>query len=251
MKTLLLLISFLFVSCGSYVDSLHREIDGSNRKSKKKDKFSMYRNQKGKGMENDEKVTLTALTQDPTQNYEPKVRRNYRPLAKRTSAKDFVDNDNAGSLWSTEMADGYLFARDAHKKIGDIIVMKVQGKLKNEITAELKRAFPAPKKKKKADAEAKDGKKKDAKADEAQVAQKESADEQENAEESKIYDQVSSVIAEEVNKDYVLIRGQKEVIFRNNKHLVEVQALVPRKDLQEDDTILSASVLESNITVLR
>lgn len=250
MKILLFLLTFIFVSCGSYVDSLHREMDGRNAKSKKKDKFSMYRNGKGKNGEEENKVTLTSLAQDPTLNYEPKVKRNYRPLTKRTSARDLVDNDNAGSLWSSELSDGYLFARDAHKKIGDIIVMKVQGKLKNEITAELKRAFPAPKKKKKPEGEPKDPKKKDAKSEE-KVAQKEAADEKEDAEESKVYDQVSSVIAEEVNKDYVLIRGQKEVIFRSNKHLVEIQALIPRKDLQEDDTILSSTVLESNITVLR
>ncbi|MFZ4712799.1 MAG: flagellar basal body L-ring protein FlgH [Bacteriovoracaceae bacterium] len=239
---LLFLLTFLF-GCSGYINDMHREMDGKNKK--KKDNLDMYRK---KGQSYDPKNPTTLSSSNP--NFEPKIKRQYRPSNRRVQAKDLVDNDSNGSLWSSEMADGYLFARDAHKKNGDIIILKVQGKLKNEITAELKRAFPAPKKKKKPSTTketAADAKK--PAAPEA-VAAKDTTEE-DVSDEVKIYDQISSVISEEVNRDYVLIRGQKEVIFRSDKHLVEVQALVPRKDLMEDDSVLSASILESNVAIIR
>ena len=56
---------------------------------------------------------------------------------------------------------------------------------------------------------------------------------------------------EEISKDHLLIRGQKFLLFRNRKHLVEVQALVARKDIMDDDTVDSTQVLESTVTILR
>lgn len=227
------------------------KMDGRNAKAKKKDQFSMYRGDK-KGQSYDPKNPAT-LSNLENNNFQPKIKRQYNPVNRRTQAQDLVDNDHSGSLWGGQSHDGYLFARDVYKKHGDIIVMKVQGKLKNDITAELKRAFPSPKKKKKAAAKkgavGPDGK--PAKPEEEKVADATPKDEQDVAEDGKVYDQISSIIAEEVNKDYILLRGQKEVIFRSDKHMIEIQALVPRKDLLEDDTVLSSTILESNVTVVR
>lgn len=253
MKMIIFSFLFLFVSCAGYVNSIHKEIDG--HKKKKKDNFSLYRKKKGSAI--DDKITLTKGPDDEG-DFEPRIKRQYKPVAKaRVSAQDLQDNESAGSLWSSETADGYLFSRDAHKNNGDIIVVKVQGKLKNEITSELKRAFPAPKKKtvkkdkdkddKEKDKDGKDGEK-------TEVAKNDDAnnkDEEHVSDETKVYDQISSVVIEEVNKEYVLLRGQKEVIFRGNKRFIELQALIPRKDILEDDTVLSSHVLESNILVVR
>lgn len=255
MKILLCTLLLFFVSCAGYVNSIHRELDGNSGKKKNKDNFSLYRKKKG-GNPND-KITLTKGSEE-AEDFEPRIKRQYKPLVKaRVSAQDLQDNDSAGSLWSSETADGYLFSRDAFKKSGDIIVVKVQGKLKNEITSELKRAFPATKKKtvkkddkdKDKDKEKKDGEKTDVAKDEpGNPANK---DDEHVSDETKIYDQISSVVIEEVNKDYVLLRGQKEVIFRSNKRFVELQALIPRKDILEDDTVLSSHILESNISIVR
>ena len=246
MKILVIFLSLFLFGCSNYINQLNRSMDKDYSKKKKKDSFDMYRKN---GQSFDPKNPLTLSSSNP--NFEPRIKRQYRPSNKRVQAKDLIDNDNNGSLWSSELADGYLFARDSHKKNGDIIVLKVQGKLKNEITSELKRAFPAPKKKKKPAAakDAADAKKPGTPGADEKVAK--DSNEEDVAEDTKVYDQISSVISEEVNKDYVLIRGQKEVIFRSDKHLVEVQALIPRKDLAEDDTVLSANILESNITVIR
>lgn len=250
MKILIFSFLFLFFSCAGYVNSIHKEIDGHG-KNKKKDNFALYRKNK-KGI--NDKITLTKGAED-AEEFEPRIKRQYKPLAKaRVSAQDLQDNDSAGSLWNSETADGYLFSRDAFKKSGDIIVVKVQGKLKNEITSELKRAFPAVKKKVSKDKDkdkAKDGKE----GEKPEVAKSDdnpaNKEEEHVSDETKIYDQISSVVIEEVNKDYVLLRGQKEVIFRSNKRFVELQALIPRKDILEDDTVLSSHILESNISIVR
>lgn len=254
MKILFLSFLFLFVSCAGYVNSIHRELDGKNGKKKPKDNFSLYRKKKSGNL--NDKITLTKGPEE-TEDFEPRIKRQYKPVTKaRVSAQDLQDNDSAGSLWSSETADGYLFSRDAFKKSGDIIVVKVQGKLKNEITSELKRAYPVAKKKSVKDDKNKEKEKDKKESDKPEVAKNEenptnNKDEESVSDETKIYDQISSVVIEEVNKDYVLLRGQKEVIFRSNKRFVELQALIPRKDILEDDTVLSSHILESNISIVR
>ena len=36
-----------------------------------------------------------------------------------------------------------------------------------------------------------------------------------------------------------------------SKRLIELQALISRKDISDDDTLFSSNILESNLTVLR
>ena len=78
-----------------------------------------------------------------------------------------------------------------------------------------------------------------------------SATEEPTGEDGKVYDRISSVVVEEINKDHVLIRGRKNLLYKNRKRLVEVQALVSKKDITVDDTLDSEKILESSITVLR
>lgn len=258
---LLLILCFLLSSCASYVNNIHKQIDRENSRNKdgaqKQNKFGMYRNNGMYPREHQDRVTLTksVIADDSVlaNNYEPRVKRDYRSNQQRVTAKDLNDNDSSGSLWTNDKSDGYLFSKDVHKRGGDIIVVKVQAKLKNDITAELKRAFPAPKKKLAKDSKKGDKNKKDSdkNADVAKDDNKDNKEEEHASDETKIYDQISSVVVEEVSKDYILLRGQKEVIFRSNKHAVELQVLVPRKEVLEDDSVLSAHILESNIVVLR
>ena len=69
--------------------------------------------------------------------------------------------------------------------------------------------------------------------------------------ETKVYDKISGIIVEEVSEEYVLVKGKKEVIFRKEKRYIEVQALVSRRDIQDNDTISSDKVLESRVNILR
>jgi flagellar basal body L-ring protein FlgH len=47
------------------------------------------------------------------------------------------------------------------------------------------------------------------------------------------------------------VKGKKEVIFRKEKRYIEIQALVSRRDIQDNDTISSDKVLESRVNILR
>jgi flagellar basal body L-ring protein FlgH len=55
---------------------------------------------------------------------------------------------------------------------------------------------------------------------------------------------------EELNKDYIVLKGRKEVIFKKEKRSIEVQALVSRKDIMENDYVNSDRLLESRVFIL-
>jgi flagellar basal body L-ring protein FlgH len=68
---------------------------------------------------------------------------------------------------------------------------------------------------------------------------------------SDVKDKISSVVVEEINREHLLIKGRKNVLFKNRKRMVEIQALVSRKDIGDDDTLNSDSILETNVAVVR
>jgi flagellar basal body L-ring protein FlgH len=176
-------------------------------------------------------------------NQPPQVRRNYKPqssVKKRYTADDLRDNShNESSLWAGKGRQKHLFTAQKDKKHGDIVLINVKKALKNDVTLELKKAFPDfPKTK---TAEVKDEKEK--KPEEPAATQPE--------QESKIYDRVSSVVIEEINDDHLLIRGQKSVLFKKRKRLVEIQALVSRRDISDLDAIDSDNMLETSVHILR
>jgi len=251
---ILILILFFAVGCGSYVDSLHRQMDAQNGISRQRppadyNKFDLYRRGGGTSPHNMQSVMSTSNQK----NLNPNTRRQYVPadkIQKRHTAKDLIDNDNDSSLWSGQGKDSFLFTQDSRKKNGDIVLIDVFTRLKNEITAELKRNFPPPSRpaplvKKKAKDET-------AKA-ESDGDKNKPADGEEDASAStdKVLDRISTVVIEEINKDHVLISGRKSILFRNRKHIIELQALVARKDITVDDTIKSDDIIESSILVLR
>jgi len=241
---LTLVFSFLFASgCANYINKMHREFDrdlgvAQPYKNQDRDKFDMYRqNRRRKSSAYPRKKLITSRN---SPSLRPMVQRNYVPQEERKRIKpdDLNDNGSDGSLWAQNSKEHpYLFTSDSKKVNGDIVLIKVGGKLKNEITAELKRAFPAPKPKGKAGP-----KEEGAGGDVTKVG--ESNDE-------KVYDRISSVVIEEINKDHLLLRGRKNLLYKNKKRLVEVQALITRRDIGMDDTVNSNKIIESAITVLR
>ena len=64
-------------------------------------------------------------------------------------------------------------------------------------------------------------------------------------------EKISGVVVEEINREHLLIKGRKNVLFKNRKRMVEVQALVSRKDIGDNDIISSDAILESNVTVVK
>jgi flagellar L-ring protein FlgH len=250
MKNLVVFLLFFFVSCASYVNQIHRQLDregrveqGESKQQPKKDRFSAYRESDRFRPEDDKRPIKNPVTYslgtDPSGQVRPPVKREYRP--QRYQADDFVDNDSGGSLWANQGSSSSLFTYQNDKRMGDMVIINVLENLRNQISAELKRTFPD--KPKRSGKELSGDSKKEASAATAQGA----AD---NEMDMKVYDKISGTVMEEISKDYILLRGRKEVIFKKEKRSIEVQALVSRKDIMENDYVNSDKLLESRVFVL-
>lgn len=244
-KFILFLASMLLISgCSRFVSNYHKQFDEEEDKRREfepdtTDKFSMFRNKK-KPKVAPEQSTNT----ENTPNMDPIVKRNYQEAPqRRVSVDDLADNGSDGSLWQGQGQNNFLFAKNSQKKLGDIVVFKVMSKLKNEITTELSRAYPEKKVKKK----------KNDKTPSDETKKEEDGETAKNAEESgdKVFDLVSGVVVEEINKDHLLVRGRKDVLYQERKRKVEIEAMVSRKDIADDDGVMSSNFLESNVSVLR
>ena len=234
MKYLLLLILFIFQSCASYVNSLHRQISAAERNQQTRryeQQFEKRSNGDRRPIRNPRTLQGSVPNSSNTSNMMPQNSRNYGNNSRYT-ANDFIDKDQSGSLWKEKNSDSFLFISNTNKKEGDIVIVEVMSKLKQDITSELKRAFPPPPLRKKKD---------------------ESKKEEEPSENdpSKIYDKISTQVVENINRDYLLIRGRKEVLFRKRKRFVELSAVVSTKDIRDDNTVSSLKLLEPKINVLR
>lgn len=254
MKALLAIASlFLFSSCASYVQALHRQISQEQRTDNRNPApqgayQQQYRNQNPYMRAGDRRPIQNPKTLGgyPTtsnqKNVYPQVKREYG--SPRVRAEDLKDNGGDGSLWSGQNSESFLFVTNNIKKPGDIVIIEVLSKLKDDITDELKRNYPDPVKKK--DSEEADAEKKEP---EPQVA--ENPANQNKADEKKVHDKISTQVVESINKDYLLLRGRKEVVFKKAKRFIEVQALVSRRDITDNDTVTSDRILEPKIRVLR
>ena len=252
MKLILFLCVATLTSCASYVDSMHKQIDReesrSDPRSSLNDPYSAYREQGFKRQGTDRRPVLNpnSLSQlDPTNDVAPPVKRDYRGRGGRASAQDFVDDGGSGSLW-VNAPGGSLFTTEVTKNVGDIVIINVLDSLRGQISSELKRAFPEATPKKKDPAQGADPK-----AAAAAAATPAPAADKGDELETKVYDKISGVVAEEINKDYFLLRGKKEVVFRKEKRFIEVQALVARKDISDNDSINSDRLVESRVIILR
>lgn len=269
MKFLLYSLLIFNFGCANYVNQLHRQID-----SKKQPTNAPIKN----NLETSEKKNPNQIRspfEDPfyyASYYKGKpikLKNDLRPInapksvgaagasntpeyKKRHKAGDFKDNGNNASLWSGKGKSRYLFSDIKSKEIGDIIIINVFESLKNRISNELKRNFgSAPKKavvavKPAADDKATTGKKEEPKKEVAKVEEDKDLEAT-----NKIYDKISGLIVEEVNQDYLLVKGKKEVIFQKRNHEVGVQALISRDDINQNNEIPSDKMLETQVLILR
>lgn len=244
------LVFLLFLtSCASYVNGLHRQIDREEKSARnggsRNDPYSAYREQGFKKTTVDKRPISnpnSISNLNPAIDMPPSVKRDYKNGGARTKAQDFKDGGSSGSLW-VDAPGGSLFTTDVNKSVGDIIIINVLDSLRGQISTELKRAFPEPAPPKK-----KEGETPAAAAAAAPVAPAAPVADELDA---KVYDKISGVVAEEINRDYFLLRGKKEIIFRKEKRYIEVQALVSRKDILDNDSINSDRLVESRVLILR
>ena len=248
MKSLSLLLLFFLASCANFVDSVHRAIDKEEKQKVTRahdaDPIAPYREQDRFRPENDKRPIKNPVTYSlgngPAGQMRPPVKREYRP--QRHKASDFTDNDSDGSLWANQGSSSSLFTYQNDKHTGDMVIINVLESLRNQISSELKRTFPDMPKK----ADAKGGKAEAGK----EPAAAPGAPGQDNEMDMKVYDKISGTVVEEISKDYILLRGRKEVIFKKEKRSIEVQALVSRKDIMENDYVNSDKLLESRVYIL-
>ncbi len=240
----------LFSSCSNYVSNLHTQIDrdekmasGVRPKARSRDGYWRDRFQPERDKRPIKNPTTYSLNDGgPSGSVRPPIKREYRP--QRYQADDFKDQDSDGSLWANQGSSSSLFTYQNDKHTGDMVIINVLENLRNQISAELKRTFPdKPVKKKESDKD-----KKDDKATASTPAQAPRDQDQEM--DMKVYDKISGTVVEELNKDYIVLRGRKDVIFKKEKRSIEVQALVSRKDIMENDYVNSDRLLESRVFVL-
>jgi flagellar L-ring protein FlgH len=247
-KAFLLSLIFILNSCSNYINQMHSEFDRADGveqvpRQSRNDQFNMYRQNQVASQ------NPTVINSANRPNMAPSIKRNYTSstnVQHRYKAEDLIDNQNTGSLWAGNQAqDNYLFTNNSRKSNGDIVLIKVESKLKDEITAELKRAFPTP-----VNNDPDLANNNQAPGAGPAPASAATPPEQEKNEDT-VYDRISSVVVEEINKDHILLRGRKNVLYHNRKRVVEIQALVSRRDIASDDTVLSNRIIENNITVIR
>lgn len=259
LKTIFLLgILSLMTSCSSYVNSLYRDFEQQERSNSDvdvaSDGFDQYRFPKRRTSREYNRVSKIdrTVTTGNVKILAPEVKRQYKDekaAVKRYTASDLTDNGNDGSLWAGSDPNAFLFSNNTSKSAGDIVQINVLPRLKNEITLELKKAFPDnPYETRVAKAEKTDESRAPAVAEEKKADKKEP---ESNLNDGGAQDKISGVVVEEINREHLLIKGRKNVLFKNRKRMVEVQALVSRKDIAENDTINSDAILESNISVVR
>lgn len=237
MKHLLLIFLFLLSSCSSYVQSIHKQIDNEERVKKTRLTRAQDRFKNQKPIRNP--VILNGHPSANTQkNLPPGIKRRYNSKGtRRYRASDLVDNQDDGSLWSGKNSESFLFVNNSLKRQGDIVIIEVMQDFKEKIQEELKRAFPKRKKSKKK------------KEDTAETKKAATNDKPEGG--NKVYDKISTVVMEQVNQDYLLVRGRKEIMYKKFKRYFEVQAIVSQKDISSRDSVSSVKLLEPKINVLR
>ncbi|WP_127715668.1 flagellar basal body L-ring protein FlgH [Halobacteriovorax sp. HLS] len=247
-KLLIIISTSLLFSCSNYINKMYNDLDRDQvrRNPPRQDQFQRFRNPTAQNNYHNQLSRPVANNYQNDRNRPPQVRRNYKPqssIKKRYTADDLTDTSrNDSSLWAGKGRQKHLFTAQKDKKHGDIILVNVKKTLKNDMTLELKKAFPDYPKV--AKAPEKDEKKE-------QSAQPENDDQAKSEKEGKVYDRISSVVIEEINEGHLLLRGQKSVLFKKRKRLVEIQALVSRRDITDSDTIDSDKMLETSVHILR
>ena len=253
---LLGIFSLFFTSCSSYMNNIYKDFEQQDRQNSEvdiqNDGFEQFRHPNRKTSSEYNRVDRTVTTGNE-KSLAPSIKRQYKSekeAVKRYTASDLTDKGSDGSLWAGSDPNAFLFSNNKSKNAGDIVQISVLSRLKNEITMELKKSFPDNPYDNRSTSEP-------VKALDPKVAatDKPATDKKDVPGESLgtdgAQDKISGVVVEEINREHLLIKGRKNVLFKNRKRMVEVQALISRKDIGENDTVSSDAILESNVSVSR
>ena len=161
---------------------------------------------------------------------------------KRYVADDFKDNDTSSSLWVGSGKEHFFSTGGARKEKGDLITINVYQKLKDQIVGEVSRMYSPETDAKTASSATNNS---------PQANAKEASSVDKNNGSNDIHDKISVVVSKEVRENHLILTGRKQIIYNNNRHLVEVQALIHRKDVGSDDTLDSKKIIQSTIRVIR
>lgn len=239
MKKLITLLFILnLVGCSNMMSNLYRQLDaGEGKRASRgfRSKSKAYSPYKRSLADSQNQRTLLPPVK---RFYQDHQRPQTTSKRKRVTADNFYESKQQANLWSGRNAAN-LYTQNSSVSSGDIVIINVMGDLKTDISQELKRAFPMRVRKKR-------GVSKDTKTEEA--AKNETKEKDPNT--NKIHDRISSIVMDIVNKDYVTVRGRKELLYHNKKHSIEIQALVHKKDISLNNYIKSDAIIEKQIRVI-
>lgn len=240
MKLSLLSLLIFLTSCATYVESMHRKISYEENKNKAGYGWPYPKNN---SKEFDKRPIKDPLT------YSVSGEQNTPPTGefrKRYKANDFVDNQAAGSLWGNYNGNTSLFEQQSNRDLGDVVVINVLEGLKEDISRELKRNSPA------GAAPLVEGQPARNVASEAKDGDEKKNKPGDKAEETLIvYDKIPTSLMSDIGYEHAIIKGTKEVYFRNEKKLIEIQAMVRKSDIDDSDSVFSDKIIESRIKVVR
>ena len=262
-----LFFALILSSCGSFIEKVQQQIaseeSGGNNNSTigntnpyPAQAYGKLKTKRRDLMPIKDPISYT-LTGD---DQRPEIEQTPLRVKKRFTSSDFVDSDTTGSLWSNYDDSNSLFSTTSSRKSGDIVVIDVLETMKNSISKELRKAFPlAPLFQSNSIVSAlseenndnkDDGKKNSAIAPGSAETKKDEVKEDTEVADI-IYDKISSRVASEVNKDHVVLKGRKEVYFRNQKRLIEIHGLAKKSDIDGSDKIKSDQLIESKIFIIQ
>jgi flagellar L-ring protein precursor FlgH len=263
-----LLVQFLLfsvvASCSGFVNKVHQQISMEESGEAPKDTApgssnpypdQAYGKLKTKGKDKlpiKDPISFT-LSGDENQS---QINQTPLQVKKRFNVADFVDSDPSGSLWSDYDDTSSFFATANSRKSGDIVVINILESMKNSISKELRKSFPlAPIFQSNSIVNALNEEEKPAD-DKTPATERAPASATEEKKEDTevaeiVYDKISSRVAHEVSKEHVLLKGRKEVYFRNKKRLIEIHGLVKKSDIDPTDSIKSDQLIESKIFIIQ
>src|SRR5690606_5991424 len=148
---LLILLALVLQSCAGMIDQMYRDFDRADGMAEAappvQGNFDLYRG--NPQFQTNRRPPTSAMRNAPTQltsthqqQVMPAVQRQYEPQTnqrRRVRADDLRDNGKSGSLWvSEDSKSAQLFTNNRDVLNGDIVLINVYNRLKNEITLELK-----------------------------------------------------------------------------------------------------------------
>ncbi|MDH4467730.1 MAG: flagellar basal body L-ring protein FlgH [Bacteriovoracaceae bacterium] len=255
-------------SCANFVEKVQSDIKRQKMQEQQRESITSMAG-KQKTSKNDERKIADPLTY--TAYGEDEKKRDKNLMGQRKTRNDFTDQGNGGSLWSNYDNSTSFFTNATTIHEGDIVVLEVLEEFKKSITRELRKAYPpygpgniftaAQTQSMQQDA-ANSTSSAAVKSNETTaggvnpltgpIAKEGGAKEDADKEVAEIvYDKISARVVEKISGDHVIIKGKKEVIFRNKKRYVEINAMAKATDIEDGGKIKSDKIIESRITVLK